>query len=418
MKVQKLLQINKLDKFIYIKKLCTFAGKKFSSFKTTKLAKDFFLKMTKSDSIHMSVNTKGNYMLSTTRIHHTLLPILTNYLFVGMEDVKQDISLWLDNYLKNYNIKSEEKIQNNEIPNNKEKKSMSLNLTSNLLLNSISYKFMVNNTKIDINDNNYICVSDLCKIGSKRVNDYATSTIVKKCLSALSIELDIKQPELLYSTGNRTYCHPRLLPCSSEWIFSSRNTHLDIKVKNECKQQISEWLVLQKIDTNVCANMKGTGMYKNGTEIMCSTEDGFVDATQACKLYGKIMYDYMKKVGTKKVLDEIAKDMNCDVESLMRNQDGHTFVHPKIMIMIAIWLSPEFGANIIGKNEISNNKEKKSMKRDFMTELPKNFVSSQFMVNDTKININNNNYICVSDLCKIGSKRVNDYTTSAIVKSV
>jgi len=104
--------------------------------------------------------------------------------------------------------------------------------------------------------------------------------------------------------------------------------------------------VAQKLDTNVCANMKGTGMYKNGTEIMCSTEDGFVDATQACRLYDKNMYKYMKKVGTKKVLNEIAKDMDCDVESLMRKQDGHTLVHQRVMVNLDEHLSPAFAAEV------------------------------------------------------------------------
>ena len=499
MKVQKSLKVNKTDKFIMVKKLCSLVDKKFALFKSSKPAKKFFLNMSKTDAVHMSLNSKSNYMLSTTRIHYTLLPLLTDYLFAGMENYKEEVALWLVDYLKNYvttvdkkvtkwisqlcyyveceededveyevkeiNMENigqyyenkvdnndeintentvEEKVkifmisenkENTEKTNNNEKKSMRLNLKNNFLLNSGHCQFMVNNIKIDTNNNNYICVSDLCKIGGKRIDNYIVSTIVKKCLNALSIKLSIKESELLYSTGNRTYCHPRLLPCSSEWIFSGRNNHLDTNVKNECKQQITNWLVAQKLDTNVCANMKGTGMYKNGTEIMCSTEDGFVDATQACKLYGKIMYDYMKKVGTKKVLNEIAKDIGCNVESLMRKQDGHTLVHQRVMVNLAgylshvfaaevtLWVIPEFGSNTIIEYEAKSQNGEKTKNKEKKNTVPNNYDNSsscsgqcQFTVNNVKIDTNNNNYICVSKLCKIGGKRIDHYIASTIVK--
>jgi hypothetical protein len=79
------------------------------------------------------------------------------------------------------------------------------------------------------------------------------------------------------------------------------------------------------------------------------TSDGWLNATQTAKNYGKVAYEYLRSKAAKEYMEALAKHLNCDTENLRITQKGNTsefeqgtFLHPKLAIDFARWISPDF----------------------------------------------------------------------------
>ncbi|WP_430317767.1 KilA-N domain-containing protein [Pseudomonas nitroreducens] len=76
---------------------------------------------------------------------------------------------------------------------------------------------------------------------------------------------------------------------------------------------------------------------------VCFNSDGWINATEAASRFGKLPNDWLRLPDTASYLEAMA---NCGkIPQLVRTQrgrNGGTWLHPKLAISFARWLSPEF----------------------------------------------------------------------------
>ncbi|WP_208996487.1 KilA-N domain-containing protein [Pseudovibrio ascidiaceicola] len=86
----------------------------------------------------------------------------------------------------------------------------------------------------------------------------------------------------------------------------------------------------------------------NASKIRQRSGDGYLDATAMCKTAGKLFNDYSRLESTKAYLKALSSETGIPVSKLIQSVKGGfsqaqgTWVHPKVAIHLAQWLSPEF----------------------------------------------------------------------------
>jgi hypothetical protein len=74
--------------------------------------------------------------------------------------------------------------------------------------------------------------------------------------------------------------------------------------------------------------------------------DGWINATDVAKRYGKRPVDWLKQDETQQYLSVLADALNCDPESLLESRRGRyqsgTWLHPKLAVAFARWLDVKF----------------------------------------------------------------------------
>lgn len=74
--------------------------------------------------------------------------------------------------------------------------------------------------------------------------------------------------------------------------------------------------------------------------------DGWINATDVAKRYGKRPVDWLKQDETRRYMSVLASALNCDPESLLETKRGRhhggTWLHPKMAVAFARWLDLEF----------------------------------------------------------------------------
>lgn len=88
---------------------------------------------------------------------------------------------------------------------------------------------------------------------------------------------------------------------------------------------------------------------KNGRQ-----SDGFINATELCKVGGKRFNDWYRLKKSEKIIEVISILTHIPVESLIVSGHGcskdekaqDTWVHKKIAYDIAMWFSPDFTAQV------------------------------------------------------------------------
>lgn len=76
--------------------------------------------------------------------------------------------------------------------------------------------------------------------------------------------------------------------------------------------------------------------------------DGWINATDVAKRYGKRPVDWLKQTETKEYLAALAEALTCDPESLVEtskarsDRGGGTWFHPKLAVAFARWLDLKF----------------------------------------------------------------------------
>lgn len=82
--------------------------------------------------------------------------------------------------------------------------------------------------------------------------------------------------------------------------------------------------------------------------------DGYVNATVMCKAAGKLWGNYYQLKGTQEFLEVLASDTKITVSELIDSFKGRpshlqgTWVHPRVAIHLASWLSPELEVQVTG----------------------------------------------------------------------
>jgi hypothetical protein len=82
------------------------------------------------------------------------------------------------------------------------------------------------------------------------------------------------------------------------------------------------------------------------------TLDGYVNATAMCKAAGKIWNNYWQNASTKAFANALCGDTGIPVSELIQSVRGGlpdmqgTWVHPKVALHLAQWLSPDFAVQV------------------------------------------------------------------------
>lgn len=92
------------------------------------------------------------------------------------------------------------------------------------------------------------------------------------------------------------------------------------------------------------------------------TEEGWINATQTAKNFNKVAYEYIRSKTTQDYMEALAESLNTNTENLRitkrgNTDDSGTFLHPKLAIDFARWISPKFAIWCDNKiSEILNKK--------------------------------------------------------------
>ena len=115
-------------------------------------------------------------------------------------------------------------------------------------------------------------------------------------------------------------------------------------------------------------------------------EDGMINATMLCKAHGKkLLTNYTRNKETKEYLEELSSDMRISITQLIEVCKGNTskfqqgtWVHRKVAIHLAQWLSPSFAVQvsnwldellITGKVELGNEKSSEELDNKFQEQI-------------------------------------------------
>jgi hypothetical protein len=81
-------------------------------------------------------------------------------------------------------------------------------------------------------------------------------------------------------------------------------------------------------------------------------EDGYLNATEMCKVGGKKSNDYFRLDQTNEYLTTLSMSINIPIAQLIEkimtglNENRCTWVHPRVAIHLAQWISPQFAVKI------------------------------------------------------------------------
>ena len=89
----------------------------------------------------------------------------------------------------------------------------------------------------------------------------------------------------------------------------------------------------------------------NGVSVLQRESDGFFNATAMCKASDKKLSHYKSNDTTQEFLDELSTDAGIPASRLIQavrggNAAQGTWVHPKVAIHLAQWLSPKFAVKV------------------------------------------------------------------------
>lgn len=81
-------------------------------------------------------------------------------------------------------------------------------------------------------------------------------------------------------------------------------------------------------------------------------KDGYINATAMCAATGKLWADYNRLKTTSAFFGALEADMGIPISELIQSVSGGngpqgTWVHPKVAIHLAQWLSPEFAVKVV-----------------------------------------------------------------------
>jgi hypothetical protein len=89
--------------------------------------------------------------------------------------------------------------------------------------------------------------------------------------------------------------------------------------------------------------------WKDGVVVERNPDDGFVDATQMCEKFNKKFYEYSRGIGSAYIHAlQTALGESLPVINTIRGHGGKTWVHPRLAIDFARWLSADFAVWLDG----------------------------------------------------------------------
>lgn len=226
---------------------------------------------------------------------------------------------------------------------------------------------------IRIRNINYINVLHICKLSNKRLDFW------KRNLE--NIELLKKNPLIEYEDGS--FAHPDIAILIGKWCSS------------EFEEQLLKFFNTKIIlkDENKVINY--TLKLKDNTDfIIPIRDDGYVNATELCKAGGKRLDHYQTGKQGKEYLNELIKLPEIrGVKLLSTNEgkNGGTWVHRKVALHLAQWISPSFAVQVsnwldelllTGKVELGKEKTNEELENIYKQKIDKMQLSIKEFANE------------------------------------
>ena len=302
------------------------------------------------------------------------------------------------------------------------------------------FKINVNNIDFDIPvKDNMVNASLLCKTNKKKFYDYKILKITQKELENLSNRVSIPVEKLIYGSGKTYWIHIEMVEDLAKWISSSvgkqiseqlknlyqKENIVDTKVENKHKENIVYTKVKNKdkeniIDTKIKIKDKEEDIFdkqeaedkiiinnennkvinytlklKDNTDfIIPIRKDGYVNATELCKAGGKRIDNYQTSKQGKEYLNELIKLTEFQGVKLLNTiegKNGCTWVHRKVALHLAQWLSPSFSVQVsnwldelllTGKVELGKEKTNEELENIYEEKINKMKLSMNSLVNE------------------------------------
>lgn len=90
----------------------------------------------------------------------------------------------------------------------------------------------------------------------------------------------------------------------------------------------------------------------SGVTIEQRAVDGYFDATAMCRAHGKLFGNYRQRPSTQEFLAALSSNICREIIDLVQSTPGRrtggTWVHPRVALHLAQWLSPQFAVLVTG----------------------------------------------------------------------
>jgi hypothetical protein len=302
-------------------------------------------------------------------------------------------------------------------------------------------KHKTSGPRLRFNSNHFINLTDISNIYEKDIRTWKKTKAYKEytlenkdhCLSGNNItdELGIRT----------TYGHPTLAFQLLEYYNKKNDGEDDIQYslrqtieKHEKYSEVTEEIiepqpVLVKSSTLAIASTVDEYKLSGNNLINCQLtlpngntmtipirEDGYINATALCKAGNKLFGHYKENKKTKAYLQALESIIGIPIMELFDvkvggNHSG-TYVHRKVALHLAQWISPEFAVQVSGWVE-ELQLENKQLRQRLPISINTQLISYKLTLkngNIFEIPTRTDAYINVTLLCKAAGKRIDNWT--------
>jgi hypothetical protein len=141
-------------------------------------------------------------------------------------------------------------------------------------------------------------------------------------------------------------------------------TLIDMRYQSYYKAKfLFEYKIIDNIPTkmDIATRLSAEGSIQfNGKPIACRLEDGYINATQLCYAGDKLFHDWSRRVKAEEFLNELSNELKMPIYEVLRGfplstlikyidngpLDRATWVHPRVAINIAQWISAKFDVKV------------------------------------------------------------------------
>ena len=172
------------------------------------------------------------------------------------------------------------------------------------------------------------------------LSDYEKEYFKKFNRTSKSIETYYEQYVELYNSDNES--------SSNEETDSVSDTETETKVVVSKPNIV---IVTNNNLVNVNTSISSFFMEFNGFKIRQRPSDGYIHATDMCKVGNKLFADYNRLKETKNFIKELDRSMGFPIDLIQsikkgKNDERGTWIHPRIAINLAQWISAEFAVKV------------------------------------------------------------------------
>lgn len=188
-------------------------------------------------------------------------------------------------------------------------------------------------------EDGYVDVTDLCKAGNKKFNDWYRIDKTKEFLEELSRSAGIPADLLIQTIrgglneNRKTWAYPQVAINIAQWISPKFGFEVEswLKNKEDTKIQLNKQLQIGNIIIDV------------------RYEDGYVNATQLGKAMCKEFKHWHELKSTKELINHLSCEVGIPTSLLVESIKGNSskfsqgsWIHPDLVIQYAQWGSPMY----------------------------------------------------------------------------